>query len=250
MYYILTLLYCYLSIPLWPQVGTDSWLPKAKCLKLVCWVLWKLGTQRSWSLQECIASLCFRREVFLFVIILEVLKSFSNFCSWLEWGNCSFSSSIVAETKVGKAFRKLKCWTTFPARPKNLFQLSIVRYGEPGIFRLLFSSIICSLFRPSQGWMNKSNHNILLLNVYRQCKTHMDAKHTAEQSYPWFLSERIWDQMFWCCRWICAGRMEVPEAGKSLNEKSGSGVSDSYVQDHCFLLDYVERDQSRKELQG
>lgn len=32
--------------------------------------------------------------------------------------------------------------------------------------------------------------------------------------------------------------------------KTGNGVSDSCVQDHGFLLDCVEEDQSVKELQG
>lgn len=161
-----------------------------------------------------------------------------------------FSSSMAAETKVGKSFRKLRCWITFSVPPKNLFQLSRVRNGEPAIFRLLFCLTICSLLRPSQDWMNKWNHNILLLSVYSQCKAHTDAKHAAEQSHMWFLSKRIWHQMLWHCRRTGAGRMEVLESGKSLSENTGNGVSDSYVQDHGFLLYYVEGNQSVKEPQG
>lgn len=43
---------------------------------------------------------------------------------------------------------------------------------------------------------------------------------------------------------------QCPKRGKSLSKETGNGVSDSYVQDHSFLLDCVGRDQGAKEPQG
>ena len=77
---------------------------------------------------------------------------------------------MVAETKVGKGFRKLRCWTTFSEPPtRDLFNSAWLE-AETGIFGLI-GLMVHSLLRQSQYGMSKWNSNIILLNVCSQCNS-------------------------------------------------------------------------------